>query len=181
MPNARSAPAAPAAPAAPPSGPRSPSRLERPPRGYGSTVAGLFGLVGIVGAMAAPLVGRLADRSTPRSTVGYGLAVVAASYALFLVAGHTLLGLVVGVIVVDAGMQVVNVSNQARIYALPQHAHSRLNTVYMVTYFAGGSLGSALGVWAWERWRWTGVCTLALAARALAFVVYERGRRTLPA
>jgi hypothetical protein len=85
------------------------------------------------------------------------------------------------VIIVDAGMQVVGVSNQARIYALPEAAHSRLNTVYMVTYFVGGSLGSALGVWAWGWRRWTGVCVVALAAVAVAIALYARGRRRLAA
>lgn len=156
-------------------------RLELAPLHYGSTVAGLFGLVGVVGASAAPLVGRLADRSSPRDTVGIGLAVLALSYVLFLLFGHTIAGLVAGVILVDAGMQVVGVSNQARIYRLAEAAHSRLNTVYMVTYFAGGSVGSALGVWAWGRWRWTGVCVVALAAVALAIALYARGRRRLAA
>lgn len=152
-------------------------RLELPPLHYGSTVAGLFGLVGIVGASAAPLVGRLADRSSPRTTVGYGLLMLLASYLIFWTAGHTIAGLVIGVIVVDAAMQVVNVSNQARIYSLPAELHSRLNTVYMVTYFAGGSLGSALGVWAWGRWKWSGVCALEVAAVGAALAVYARGRR----
>ncbi|HET7459023.1 MAG TPA: MFS transporter [Gemmatimonadaceae bacterium] len=156
-------------------------RLELPPLHYGSTVAGLFGLVGVVGASAAPLVGRFADRSSPRSTVGIGLAGLAISYVVFLLMGHTIAGLVVGVILVDAAMQVVGVSNQARIYRLAAAAHSRLNTVYMVSYFAGGSVGSALGVWAWGLWRWTGVCVVAIAAVATAAALYWRGRRTLPA
>jgi predicted MFS family arabinose efflux permease len=154
-------------------------RLELAPLHYGSAVAGAFGLVGIVGAAAAPLVGKRADRQAPRTTVGVGLTILAASYLLFWVAGHTLAGLVVGVILVDAGMQVVNVSNQARIYSLPKEAHSRLNTVYMVSYFTGGSLGSALGVWAWDRAQWTGVCALTLGAMALAAVAYLTGRRRL--
>jgi predicted MFS family arabinose efflux permease len=156
-------------------------RLELAPLHYGSAVAGAFGLVGIVGAAAAPLVGKLADTRAPRSTVGVGLAILAASYLLFWAAGHTLAGLVVGVILVDAGMQVVNVSNQARIYSMPKEAHSRLNTVYMVSYFTGGSLGSALGVWAWDAARWTGVCALTSAATALAAVVYLAGRRRFAA
>ena len=154
-------------------------RLETPPLHYGSTAAGLFGLVGIVGASAAPLVGKFADKSAPRTTVGYGLAVLAASYLLFWLAGHTLAGLIVGVVLVDAGMQVVNVSNQARIYRLAESAHSRLNTVYMVTYFAGGSAGSALGVWAWGRWRWAGVCAVALGAVGVAIGLWVRRRGKL--
>lgn len=153
-------------------------RLELPPLHYGSAVAGAFGLVGIVGASAAPLVGKLADKRSPRSTVGLGLAVIAFSFVLFAVLGGTIAGLVVGVIIVDAGMQAVGVSNQTRIYRLPAPLHSRLNTVYMVTYFAGGSLGSAAGVWAWGSWRWTGVCAVSLIALALAVVVYlVNGRR----
>jgi predicted MFS family arabinose efflux permease len=151
-------------------------RLELPPLHYGSAVAGAFGLVGIVGASAAPLVGRLADRRSPRATVGIGIGIVAASFVLFAIAGSTLAGLVIGVVLLDAGMQAVGVSNQTRIYRLRADLHSRLNTVYMVTYFAGGSIGSAVGVWAWGRWRWTGVCTAALAAIGAAAAVYHRGR-----
>jgi predicted MFS family arabinose efflux permease len=156
-------------------------RLELAPLHYGSSVAGMFGLVGIVGASAAPLVGRLADRRTPRSTVGLGLIVIGVSFLLFLFAGHTLVGLVGGVIVLDAGTQTVGVSNQARIYSLPELLHNRLNTIYMVTYFVGGSVGSALGVWAWRLWRWTGVCTVGIAALVLAGIVYDIGRRRLAA
>jgi predicted MFS family arabinose efflux permease len=151
-------------------------RLELAPLHYGSAVAGAFGLVGIVGASAAPLVGRMADRRTPRSTVAFGLAIVVISFVIFALWGATLAGLIAGVILVDAGMQAVGVSNQTRIYRLPSALHSRLNTVYMVTYFAGGSLGSALGVWAWARWRWAGVCGVSLSALALALVAYWAGR-----
>jgi predicted MFS family arabinose efflux permease len=152
-------------------------RLEFAPLHYGSTVAGLFGLVGIVGASAAPLVGRLADKRTPRTTVGLGLIVVGLSFALFLVAGHTLAGLVAGVILLDAGVQTVGVSNQARIYRLPEQLHNRLNTIYMVTYFVGGSIGSAMGAWAWRLWQWTGVCIVGLGALAMTGVVFAWGRR----
>lgn len=154
-------------------------RLEMPPLHYGSTVAGAFGLVGIVGASVAPLVGRMADRTTPRTIVGFSLAVVAASYVIFLLAGHTLLGLAAGVIVLDAGTQGVGVSNQARIYSLPAEVHNRVNTVYMVTFFAGGSIGSALGAWAWGAGGWAAVCAVSLAGVALAGLVFALriGRR----
>jgi len=151
-------------------------RLETAPLHYGSAVAGAFGLVGIVGASVAPFVGRMADRRTPRGTVGLSLIAVAASYVIFLLAGHTLGGLAAGVIVLDAGTQGVGVSNQARIYRLAAQAHNRLNTVYMVTFFVGGSIGSALGAWAWGQWRWTGVCAVSLSAIAAAAVVYVLGK-----
>jgi len=52
-----------------------------------------------------------------------------------------------------------------------------MNTVYMVTYFAGGALGTALGTWAWTAWGWAGVCGSGAALLAAALGVWVRGRR----
>jgi predicted MFS family arabinose efflux permease len=90
--------------------------------------------------------------------------------------GHTLAGLFVGVLLIDAATQGAQVSNQARVYALPKEAHGRLNTIYMVCYFVGGAAGSALAVVAWDAYRWNGVCAVALGCLSLAYAVYWRGR-----
>lgn len=157
-------------------------RLVEPPLHYGSATAGAFGLIGLVGAVAAPLAGRMADRRSPRQTVGIGLFVNVAAWLLMLFGGHTLIGLGAGVILLDAGTQVAQVSNQARVYALPAPMHGRLNTIYMTCYFIGGSLGSAAATLAWGAWRWNGVCAVALGALAVALGVYfiSAGGRTTP-
>jgi predicted MFS family arabinose efflux permease len=152
-------------------------RLETPPLHYGARAAGLFGLVGIVGAMTAPVIGRIADRRSPRTTVGLGIALVIAAFAAFLLGGSTIAGLVVGVVLLDAGSQATGVSNQARIYSLPLELHARLNTVYMVGFFVGGSVGSTLGAWAWGMWRWAGVVGVGLVLAVGAFGVFWRGGR----
>src|SRR4051812_4439905 len=54
--------------------------LEGAPYYFGSQVTGLFGLVGVVGAAAAPFVGRLADRFSPKSMVGMFILVTLLSY-----------------------------------------------------------------------------------------------------
>src|SRR3954451_19830446 len=72
--------------------------LAGPPFGYPSGVVGLFGLVGIAGALAAPVAGRLADRCSPRMTIGAGLACVLLAYGVLYGAGGSLWGLVAGVI-----------------------------------------------------------------------------------
>ncbi|MBV9773409.1 MAG: MFS transporter [Gemmatimonadetes bacterium] len=156
-------------------------RLETPPLHYGARTAGGFGLVGIVGALTAPFVGRLSERRSPRTTVGVGIGVGIAAYLCFFLAGSTLAGLVVGVILLDAGAQTTGVSNQARIYGLPAELHGRLNTVYMVAYFVGGALGSLLGAWAWGRWGWEGVCGVGLGMLLAALGVYLAGSRKLTA
>ena len=153
-------------------------RLQEPPLHSGSAVAGAFGLIGLVGAAVAPIAGRQADRRSPRETIGFALLGNIVAWIVLLALGHTLWGIAIGVLLLDAATQAAQVSNQARVYALPVEAHSRYNTIYMVCYFIGGSLGSAAAVLAWGADRWNGVCAVALTSLALAYGVYlaRRGR-----
>ncbi|MDB4882299.1 MAG: transporter [Gemmatimonadetes bacterium] len=147
-------------------------RLQAPPLHSGSAVAGAFGLIGLAGAAAAPLAGRIADKRNPRKTVGISLLGNIAAWIVLLFFGHTLAGIALGVLLLDAATQVAQVSNQARVYALPAAAHSRFNTIYMVLYFVGGASGSALSVFAWDAYGWNGVCAVSLGALSLAYGVY---------
>jgi len=155
-------------------------RLQEPPLHSGSAVAGSFGLIGLVGAAVAPLAGRIADKTHPRRTVGLALLGNVVAWLVMLVFGHTLWGLAIGVLLLDTATQAAQVSNQARVYALPMHAHNRLNTIYMVGYFIGGAAGSALAVVAWDAFRWPGVCAVALGSLTIGYAVYF-ARRSDPA
>ncbi len=150
--------------------------LAQPPYHYGSEVVGLFGLVGVTGAIAAPMVGKLADRSSPKRVVGIGLLITTTSFILFWIFKHQIIGLVIGVILLDLGVQTTQVSNQARIYSLPTELHSRLNAVYISSYFLGGALGSYLGTYAWSIWNWQGVCIAALMMLVVAFTTFYQKR-----
>jgi predicted MFS family arabinose efflux permease len=85
--------------------------------------------------------------------------------------------LVVGVILLDMGAQLTQVANQTRIFGLVPSARSRLNTVYMTVYFAGAAAGSALSTVAWGRWKWNGMCAMALVLIALAGLRHALGSR----
>jgi predicted MFS family arabinose efflux permease len=137
-------------------------RLETPPLHYGSEVAGFFGVVGIAGAAAAPIAGRLADRLDPRINVRIALLMTLAAFVIFALWGGSLTGLIVGVVVLDAGVQAGHVTNLSRVHRLAPEARNRLTTVYMVAFFLGGAIGSALGAYAWQRWQWAGVCAVGL-------------------
>lgn len=151
--------------------------LAQPPYQYGSEVTGLFGLVGVVGAAAAPVVGKIADKRNPKITVGLGLSITTSSFLIFWVFGYHILGLIVGVILLDLGAQSTHISNQARIFGLPLEFHSRLNALYMTFSFMGGALGSFLGAYAWSRWQWHGVCAIALLMLGVAFMTFIKRRR----
>ncbi|MEC5405881.1 MFS transporter [Paraburkholderia sp. MPAMCS5] len=128
----------------------------------GPQAAGLFGIVGAAGALAAPLAGKFADRRGPRAVITLSIVLVAISFAVFGVSAKSIVGLVIGVIILDVGVQAAQISNQSRIYALKPEARSRVNTVYMVAYFIGGALGSGVGAAVWPVFGWVGVSVAGL-------------------
>lgn len=150
--------------------------LEGEPYHYSSSITGLFGLIGVAGAAGAPIIGRLADKIAPKKIVGILLLVTLIAYGFFGLAGFTIWSLVAGVIILDLGVQGSQVSNQTRIYALEPAARSRINTVFMVSTFTGGAIGSTLGSYAWQHWGWSGVClmggTLIVAALCI-WIIYR--------
>jgi len=147
--------------------------LAAPPHSFQtpSATAGLFGLVGALGALVAPSVGHLADKHGPRFTIRIALWLTFVSFLLLGASGKYLPGLVLGVILMDLGVQSGHVSNQTRIYSIDPAARSRLNTVYMFCYFIGGGLGSLLGALCWHWLGWWGVCLVGCAALAIALLV----------
>lgn len=142
--------------------------LETPPYHYGSQTAGLFGIIGAVGAGVAPFAGKLSDRRSPRFVVSIAILLVFAAFCVFWTLGLHLWGLVVGVILLDAGVQAAQVANQSRVLSLRPDARNRVNTVYMICYFGGGSVGSLLGAALWSRFHWTGVCAAGVVFMLLA-------------
>jgi predicted MFS family arabinose efflux permease len=143
--------------------------------GLGPDVVGLFGILGAGGALAAPVLGRLADRTSPRANAGISLALALAGFVAFALAGASMAALVLGVLLLDVGVQGNHVSNLARVHARRAEARSRMNTVYMVTYFAGGALGTAVGTWAWTGYRWPGTCAAGAGFLAAALAVWAFG------
>jgi predicted MFS family arabinose efflux permease len=151
--------------------------LQSPPYHYGSAAAGLFGLVGALGAVCAPFVGHLADRYGARRNVLISLLVVLLSFIVMYFFGRHMVGLISGVILLDVGVQSGHVSNQTRIYGLLPEARSRLNMIYMVSYFCAGAAGSYMGSVLWQRFGWGGVCGLGCLLMLIGCWIYSRAGR----
>lgn len=145
----------------------------------GSDVAGMFGLIGAAGAAAAGIMGRLSDKGNAYKLSAITLALIIVSFVIFYFSAYSLTGLVVGVIVLDAGVQATHISNQSLIFALQPEARNRINTIYMVTYFIGGSLGTYITSLAWSHYKWIGVCWVGIGLSSVALILHFLNQKTI--
>lgn len=134
----------------------------------GSSVAGLLGLLGIAGVLVAPWVGNLVDQRSPKLTIGLSMILSGLGFVVFWLAGFWMIGLIVGIVLLDLGTQFSQVSNQAIVQSLNSKQSSRNNSVFMFSYFLGGSFGTLFATWAWTHAGWTGVCGVALVFLIIA-------------
>jgi predicted MFS family arabinose efflux permease len=140
------------------------------PYHYDDLTIGLFGLVGAAGAICANVAGRWVDRGWSRVTTLAFTVLVAASFVPLWWGRHDLAMLILGILLLDVGVQGLQVTNQSIIYRLAPEARSRINSAYMVCYFAGGAIGSAVGSAIYESHHWAGVCVLGGAIGVAAAV-----------
>jgi predicted MFS family arabinose efflux permease len=150
--------------------------LAKPPYEYGEGVIGLFGLAGLAGAFAAPVVGRLADRGRDRASLAILLVATLASWGLLALGSSSLAALIIGLVVFDAGIQGSHINNQDAINRVRPEARSRMTTAYMVSFFAGGVLGSMLSATLYAAAGWDATCALGASFALLALVVARRPR-----
>ncbi|SMS15553.1 MFS transporter [Levilactobacillus zymae] len=136
----------------------------------GSNVAGLLGLLGIAGVLAAPMIGTLVDQRSPRLTIGLSMLFSGIAFVIFWGLGAWMIGLIVGIVLLDLGTQFSQVSNQAIVQSLNRQASSRNNSVFMFSYFLGGSVGTLSATWAWSQAGWLGVCGVAAVFLILAVI-----------
>ena len=137
----------------------------------GSDAVGYLGICGVAGAMVASGIGKYIPRYGVRffSIVGASIQIVAWLTAWLW--GDTYVGLILTVILVDIGLQCQQLSNQsACIQAVPE-ASNRANTIYMTTYFIGGSLGTFLAGQGWQVAGWQGVCFVGITFAVISMCI----------
>ena len=145
--------------------------LAAAPFSLSHTEIGLFGLAGATGAIGAAGAGRLADAGKAQSVTGAALAIMLLSWAAIALLPVSLWGLIIGVVMIDYGLQAVHVTNQSMIYRVRPEARSRIAAGYMIFYSVGCAAGSILATLVYARAGWPGVCLLGsmTSAAALAF------------
>lgn len=128
--------------------------LSTGPLNYTASTIGLFGLIAIGGALVAPYFGKLADKGNSYKSLLTTVGSIIGSVVLLKLFPLSLPVLIISIFFLDIGVQATQVTNFTRIYSLHEHAHSRLNTIYMTTYFIGGAIGTYFGLLSWKIGKW---------------------------
>ena len=139
---------------------------------YGSATAGSFGVLGIVGAVTANVVGRKNTESNKNKLITISSIILIISWVIFLVSATSIIGLVIGVLLIDVGFQMLHITNQSCIFSNNLEAKNRVNTIYMVSFFIGGSLGTLVGAIAWSYFKWFGVSIVGLSLSFMILIVH---------
>jgi predicted MFS family arabinose efflux permease len=134
-----------------------PFLLAPAPYAYGDTVIGLFGLLGVAGVLMASFAGHLHDRGHSYFGTGSALVMVILGFLLMGIWPYHVTAIIVGIILLDLGVQGTQILNQSTIYTLRPEARSRLTTAYMTCFFIGGAIGSAAAAVSYVHFGWTGV------------------------
>jgi predicted MFS family arabinose efflux permease len=147
---------------------------------FTQTQIGLVGLAGALGVLFAPIAGRLGDRGHERTATGAAFLVAATGFGLTIVP-HNLWAIIAGAILMDLAVQTTLVLGQRAIYALDPAERSRLNTLYIATFFCGGAAGSAISGAAYAHFAWPGVVVFGAALPLAAFAFWLTDRPAAPA
>lgn len=132
-------------------------RMEDAPFHAGSDVVGMLGLCGVAGAVMASFIGKYIERVGVRNFNITGCLLILVAWLVLFVLDGTYFAVIAGILLMDIGMQCIQLSNQSVIFSLEPKASNRLNTVFMTCYFIGGTLGTFLSGSAWSLMRWNGV------------------------
>ncbi|HWW70263.1 MAG TPA: MFS transporter [Duganella sp.] len=119
--------------------------LALPPLNLSPTTIGLYSLAGVAGIVATRAAGQLADKFGSRPVVLAGLALALLCASAMPLSLNIAPLMLLALALFDTGLFSAQVANQRRVLSIAPQQPARFNSVYMVVYFVGGSLGTAVG------------------------------------
>ncbi len=148
--------------------------------GLSQNQVALFALAGAGGALAAPIAGALADRGLGWWTSLGALSMLTISFlaAEPAVAATSAVAFAVTAVLIDAAVQLSQITGQRIIFTLSKDARSRINSAYMTVMFLLGATGSLLGsaTYEWGGWTASGLAGAAIGGLTLVvFLLFNRG------
>lgn len=141
------------------------------PFNAGSDKVGILGLCGVAGALSASGMGKFIPKFGIRRMSAAGALLQMLAWSVAYIFNDSYAGLAVAIIIVDVGIQCQQLSNQSGCLQEVPEASNRANTIFMTTYFIGGSLGTFCAGLGWEAMGWAGVCVVGLSFAMVSLLV----------
>ena len=138
-------------------------RMKQEPFFASDDIIGALGLCGLAGASTVVFISDYVQKYGARFFSIAGGCVVLAAWILAFWGNDSYLWIIIAILLIDAGMQCIHLSNQTSVVALDASAINRINTVYMTIYFLGGSAGTFVSGLSWQHYGWTGVVGVGIA------------------
>ena len=134
----------------------------------------LFALAGAAGALVAPLAGSLADRGLTRLTtlIAHLLLVVGFLAAGAVVAAGSVVAFIGTALLIDAAVQLNQITSQKIVFAISDTARGRVNSIYLTSMFVVGASGSLIGSTTFEAGGWPLAAGVGAAIGLLSLGVF---------
>ena len=146
-------------------------KMEQAPFFAGNNIIGMLGLCGIAGALTASSIGRYIHILGVKRLTYIGCTLIISAWITLYVGQYSYVGIIAGILLIDIGMQCIQLSNQTSAFALCPQASNRINTIFMTTYFIGGSTGTFLAGTSWQYFGWTGVIGTGILLTSCSLVI----------
>ena len=146
-------------------------KREQAPFFAGNNIVGLLGLCGIAGALTASYIGNYVQVLGVKRLNYIGCGLIFAAWFSLYSGQNSYVGIIIGIFIIDIGMQCIQLSNQTTIFSLSPKAANRINTIFMTTYFIGGSIGTLLAGIFWHWFGWQGVVGTGITLATCSFMI----------
>lgn len=146
-------------------------KMEQAPFFAGNNIVGLLGLCGIAGALTASYIGNYVQVLGVKRLNYIGCGLIFAAWFSLYSGQNSYVGIIIGIFIIDIGMQCIQLSNQTTIFSLSPKAANRINTIFMTTYFIGGSIGTLLAGTFWHWFGWQGVVGTGITLATCSFMI----------
>ena len=150
--------------------------LSAEPFNYNTFQIGLVSLAGLVAAVAGIGIGKLQDKGLSIPALGVFIILSLVTMIGGFLFSDSILAIVLIAAVFSIAVQGISVLSQARLFALSNEERSRLNTVFVVSNFLFGAVGSALASFLWAQGGWSYVMIGAILISLMALIVWISSR-----
>lgn len=146
-------------------------KMEQAPFFAGNNIVGLLELCGIAGALTASYIGNYVQVLGVKRLNYIGCGLIFSAWFSLYSGQNSYVGIIIGIFIIDIGMQCIQLSNQTTIFSLSPKAANRINTIFMTTYFIGGSIGTLLAGIFWHWFGWQGVVGTGITLATCSFMI----------